>query len=82
MASVLATPWALGTHTAENRVVFQPMEGCDCLEDGTPSELTVQKYLRAARGGAGVIWFEACAVCPEGVSRAKCRARHLYRYFR
>ena len=49
-----------------NRVVFQPMEGCDCNADGSPSELTVQKYRRAAASGAGVVWFEANAVCPEG----------------
>lgn len=49
-----------------NRVVLQPMEGCDCNTDGSPGELTVAKYLRAARSGAGLVWFEACAVCPEG----------------
>ena len=49
-----------------NRVVLQPMEGCDCNTDGSPSDLTVEKYLRTARSGAGVIWFEANAVCPEG----------------
>ena len=52
--------------TIYNRAVFQPMEGCDCLEDGSPSELTVEKYMKAARSGVGMIWFEACAVCPEG----------------
>lgn len=56
----------IGTHTLENRIVLQPMEGCDCKENGAPHELTVEKYLRAARSGAGLIWFEACAVCPEG----------------
>ena len=54
-----------GKHIA-NRAVFQPMEGCDCLENGAPSELTVEKYMKAARSGVGLIWFEACAVCPEG----------------
>jgi len=49
-----------------NRVVFQPMEGCDCNADGSPSELTVKKYINAARSGAGTVWFEANAVCPEG----------------
>ena len=49
-----------------NRVVLQPMEGCDCHPDGSPGELTVAKYLRAAESGAGLIWLEACAVCPEG----------------
>jgi 2,4-dienoyl-CoA reductase-like NADH-dependent reductase (Old Yellow Enzyme family) len=42
------------------------MEGCDCECDGTPGELTVAKYERAARSGAGLIWMEANAVCPEG----------------
>ena len=52
--------------TIENRVVLQPMEGCDCHTDGSPSDLTVEKYKRAAQSGAGLIWFEANAVCPEG----------------
>lgn len=56
----------IGTYQFSNRVVLQPMEGCDCLEDGTPSELTIEKYKKAARSGAGIIWFEANAVCPEG----------------
>ena len=55
-----------GRLTLPNRVVFQPMEGCDCREDGTPGELTVKKYMNAARSGAGLIWLEATAVCPEG----------------
>lgn len=49
-----------------NRVTLQPMEGCDCGPDGGPGELTVAKYLCAAESGAGLIWMEACAVCPEG----------------
>lgn len=56
----------IGEKTICNRVVLQPMEGCDCHMDGSPSELTVEKYKKAARSGAGVVWFEANAVCPEG----------------
>ena len=56
----------IGKKTSCNRVVLQPMEGCDCNADGSPSELTVAKYIRAARSGAGIVWFEANAVCPEG----------------
>ena len=56
----------IGGKTICNRVVLQPMEGCDCNMDGSPSELTVAKYKRAARSGAGLVWFEANAVCPEG----------------
>ena len=49
-----------------NRIVLQPMEGCDCNPDGSPHELTVEKYRKAAASGAGCVWLEACAVCPEG----------------
>lgn len=50
----------------KNRVVIQPMEGADCNFNGAPSELTRKKYLNFAKSGAGIIWFEACAVCEEG----------------
>ena len=56
----------IGGKEIANRVVLHPMEGCDCNEDGSPSELTIEKYLKAARSGAGVVWFEANAVCAEG----------------
>ncbi len=63
---MIETAIQIGEQTIGNRVVLQPMEGCDCREDGSPSELTVEKYLSAARSGAGLVWFEANAVCPEG----------------
>ena len=63
---LLHTPLTIRSHTVSNRVLFQPMEGCDCRTDGAPSELTEEKYLRAAKSGAGTVWFEANAVCPEG----------------
>lgn len=57
-----------------NRVVLQPMEGCDGTVDGAISELTRRRYLRFAKSGAGIIWLEATAVSNE------CRAnpRQLY----
>lgn len=61
----------IGTTTVCNRVVLQPMEGCDCNEDGSPSELTREKYLKAAKSGAGIIWFEATSVCPEGRTNSR-----------
>ena len=60
----------LGQTLIHNRVVFQPMEGCDCLEDGSPSDLTRAKYVSFAKSGAGIIWFEANAVCKEGRTNA------------
>ena len=56
----------IGKKKIDTRIVLQPMEGCDCNDDGSPGELTVEKYLKAARSGAGLVWFEANAVCPEG----------------
>lgn len=63
---MIQTSIQIGGITVPNRVVLQPMEGFDCNPDGSPSELTIEKYRRAARSGAGMIWFEASAVCPEG----------------
>ena len=59
-------PINIGGKSLPNRIVLQPMEGCDCNIDGSPSELTVEKYIRAAKSSAGLVWFEANAVCPEG----------------
>ena len=61
----------IGKRKIENRVVLQPMEGCDCNLDGSPSELTVKKYRNAAKSGAGIVWFEANTVCPEGRTNAR-----------
>ena len=63
---MIEAAFQIGTIKFCNRVVLQPMEGCDCHTDGSPSELTVEKYKKAASSGAGLIWFEANAVCPEG----------------
>jgi 2,4-dienoyl-CoA reductase-like NADH-dependent reductase (Old Yellow Enzyme family) len=63
---MISEKYILKNKTIPNRVVFQPMEGFDCMPDGSPGELTVEKYRREARSGAGIIWFEANAVCPEG----------------
>ena len=66
MGKMIDMPISIGMTTVPNRVVLQPMEGCDCNEDGSPHKLTVDKYIRAAKSGAGTVWFEANAVCPEG----------------
>ena len=49
-----------------NRIVFQPMEGCDGGTDGSVGELALRRYIREAEGGAGLLWFEAVAIVPEG----------------
>lgn len=63
---ILLQPLSVGPFTAPNALAVQPMEGCDGTPDGSPGPLTVRRYQRLAEGGAGIIWFEACAVVPEG----------------
>lgn len=64
--SALAAHLSVAGKTVPNRLACQAMEGCDGTPDGFPSELTVRRYMRLAQGGAGLIWFEATAVLPEG----------------
>ena len=71
--SPLALSLDIGSKRAANRIAIQPMEGCDGTRDGSPDELTVRRYLRFARGGAGLIWFEATSVCRRAVpTHANC----------
>lgn len=56
----------LGAKTMHNSIAIQPMEGCDGTADGRPAELTLRRYDRFARSGAGLIWAEAVAITPEG----------------
>jgi len=56
----------VGKKCSPNAIAVLPMEGCDCDNDGSPTELTVRRYSRFASGGAGLLWWEACAVVPEG----------------
>lgn len=45
-----------------NRLAIQPMEGFDANLEGSPQEMTYRRYERYAKGGAGLIWFEASAI--------------------
>lgn len=74
MNSILAAPLKIYDKNVINRVVFQPMEGCDGTLSGAVDELTRRRYLRFVQGGPGIIWFEATAVCNEG----RANPRQLY----
>jgi 2,4-dienoyl-CoA reductase-like NADH-dependent reductase (Old Yellow Enzyme family) len=65
---LLGNPVRIGSWRAPNRFVALPMEGRDAGPDGEPGDLTFRRYERMAAGGAGIIWFEACAVRQEGRS--------------
>ena len=64
--NLLAGKVTVGGYTVPNSLAFNPMEGTDGKTDGSPDELTIRRYERFSRGGAGLIWFEAVAVVPEG----------------
>ena len=72
--SVLGKELKVGGKIIPNRLACQAMEGCDGTADGSPDELTVRRYDRFAKGGAGMIWFEATAVMKE----ARANPRQLY----
>ena len=66
MKNIFESKLYLHNLTINNRIVFHPMEGCDGTPDGAIDELTRRRYLRFAKSGAGIIWFEATAVTNEG----------------
>lgn len=74
MKSLLSTPTDIYGRNIHNRILFQPMEGCDGTTDGAVDELTLRRYLRFSEGAPGIIWFEATAVCNEG----RANPRQLY----
>ena len=63
--SALNKPLPLHSKILHNRFVVQPIEGCDALADGSPSEMTLRRYDRFASSGAGMLWMEATAAHPD-----------------
>ena len=74
MKGLLNTPADIYGRKVHNRILFQPMEGCDGTADGAVDELTFRRYMRFTEGAPGIIWFEATAVCNEG----RANPRQLY----
>ena len=72
--SVLKEGFTIGGKQIKNRLACQAMEGCDGTFDGSPDYLTKRRYERFAKGGAGIIWFEATACLKEG----RANPRQLY----
>lgn len=65
---ILKTLLKAGNITFRNRLGIAPMEGADSLEDGSPSDYTIRRYVNEAVGGSALIWFEAISIVPEGRS--------------
>ena len=68
---ILLEPITIGRRRLHNRIVIQPMEGCDADADGAPTDLTLRRYRRYGAGGSGLIFFEATAVVAEGCSNRR-----------
>jgi 2,4-dienoyl-CoA reductase-like NADH-dependent reductase (Old Yellow Enzyme family) len=56
----------IGALRTPNSLAVHPLEGRDSTPEGRPGELAFRRYQRFAEGGAGLLWFEATAVVPEG----------------
>ena len=68
--SILGKPITIGTRTAKNRFVIQPMECCDATHDGGFSETALERYRNLYEGGAGVIVFESITMQQDSRARA------------
>jgi 2,4-dienoyl-CoA reductase (NADPH2) len=66
--STLFKSQSISLTAVSNRLAVQPMEGYDSRNDGAPNASVFRRYERYARGGSGLIWFEAACVVPEGRS--------------
>ncbi len=73
--SILKQGISIGKKNLKNRMLVNPMEGCDSNPDGSPTEFVYRRYERFAKGGSALLWVEACAVCREG--RANPRQMHI-----
>lgn len=72
---ILKQPIKINSKIIPNALAVHPMEGCDGTLDGNPGPLTLRRYERFAKGGAGLLWVEASAISKE--SRANPRQLHI-----
>lgn len=71
-SAALAQPIKAMGQTIGNRWAILPMEGWDCLPDGSPSEFTRRRWLNFATSGAKLIYgTEAAAVMHSGRSNPR-----------
>lgn len=70
--SPMAQPWKIGSFTLPNRWAVQAMEGWDANDDGSPSELLLNRWRKFGDSGAALVWGgEACAVQEDGRSNPR-----------
>jgi len=59
----------IGNLTAVNRFVSQPMEGNDGVDEGKPSERTIERYKKLAVGNWGIVIAEAISAVDSSLAR-------------
>ncbi len=64
----LFSPCRIGKKTAPNRFVAQPMEGNDS-DNGSVSNMEIEKYIQLVKGDWGVIIIEAISVSSAALAR-------------
>jgi len=65
----LLSPLKIGARECENRFFIQAMECNDQDKSGNPSQLTVDRYLKLAKGRAGLVSLEAVSITHESRAR-------------
>ena len=65
----LFTELKIGPKTSVNRIAINAMECNDADRNGNPTDLTYERYKKAFRGNAGVIFMEAISVIDESKGR-------------
>jgi 2,4-dienoyl-CoA reductase-like NADH-dependent reductase (Old Yellow Enzyme family) len=65
----LASPIKIGKKKAPNRWVNHPMECNDADEYGNPTDLTLKRYQKLAKGGAGIITVESLSISSKSRAR-------------
>lgn len=83
--SPMAQPWRIGPYTLPNRWSTQAMEGWDANDDGSPSDLLLNRWKKFGDSGAALVWGgEACAVQFDGRSNPRqlchCEAKADFMY--
>jgi len=67
--AIISESYKMGKKTAPNRLVSQPMEANDGLEDGRCSDRSYERYKNLARGNWGIVVVESISVTGSSLGR-------------
>ena len=64
----LFAPCTIGSRSAPNHLVAQPMEGGDGIDGGGVSDITLKRYSKLASGHWGIVFVEAVSITEESLA--------------